>query len=158
MSTLTETSNATTVGEAYQAFGRGDIATILGLLDSKVEWDVYPAGYVPHKLGVEHLKARRGPGEVVGFFAEIGTWTVIRFDVEEIIGDGPTVVARIAMEFELPTVAPSHPRTPTSGALATTARWSASAITSIPFNTSLPLAARTPGSDRGVEPRGRLAM
>ncbi len=102
MSTLTETSNATTVGEAYQAFGRGDIATILGLLDSNVEWDVYPAGYVPHKLGVEHLKARRGPGEVVGFFAEIGTWTVIRFDVEEIIGDGPTVVARIAMEFELP--------------------------------------------------------
>jgi hypothetical protein len=47
----------------YQAFGRGDVATILDKLDDAIEWETtVPVPDVPW------LQARRGKANIVGFF------------------------------------------------------------------------------------------
>ncbi|MCK6625387.1 MAG: hypothetical protein L6R45_09445 [Anaerolineae bacterium] len=56
-------SNAETVQAIYEAFARGDVATILDKLDDAVEWETTaPLPDVPW------LQARRGKANVVGFF------------------------------------------------------------------------------------------
>jgi len=65
------------VQQAYEAFGRGDIATVIGLLDAKVEW-TSPAN-LPH--GGEFS----GPAEVGTFFAGIGAnWDALDLDIESV--------------------------------------------------------------------------
>lgn len=70
-------ANTKLVQQAYEAFGRGDIATVIGLLDAKVEW-TSPAN-LPH--GGEFS----GPAEVGTFFAGIGAnWDALDLDIESV--------------------------------------------------------------------------
>ncbi|MDQ1531008.1 MAG: uncharacterized protein QOE37_1113 [Microbacteriaceae bacterium] len=93
--------NAAAVAEIYAAFGRGDVAAILERLADDVAWDTWPRNYA-QETGVDHLSARRGPSEVAEFFTVIADWTVLAFDVQDIIGTGDQVVAQIHAEFDLP--------------------------------------------------------
>jgi ketosteroid isomerase-like protein len=55
-------SSVETVQAIYQAFGRGDVATILDRLDDAVEWETtVPVSDVPW------LQARRGTANIVVF-------------------------------------------------------------------------------------------
>ena len=59
-------SNAATVQAIYEAFGRGDVATILDKLDDAVEWETtVPVPDVPW------LQPRRGKASIVGFFESL---------------------------------------------------------------------------------------
>jgi uncharacterized protein len=93
--------NAATVAGIYAAFGRGDVPAILAALSDDVRWDEW-ADNTAQRAGVAHLTARRGPAEVAGFFEVLRDWTVRRFEVLDIIGDGRQVVAEISESFELP--------------------------------------------------------
>ena len=70
------------VQQAYDAFGRGDIPAVLGLLDDRVEWTT--PGSVPQGGSYKGLE------EVGTFFARIGeAWERLEIDVEAVdeVGD-----------------------------------------------------------------------
>ena len=75
-------TNANLVQDAYEAFGRGDIAAVLDLLTDDVEWS--SPRTIPHG-GDFHGKA-----DVGRFFAAIGAnWKALPLDIEAVgeIGD-----------------------------------------------------------------------
>ncbi len=61
-------ANLKTVAELYQAFGRGDIETILDALTDDVDWAAEAASAGAPWYGVRH-----GKQEVAAFFAAFGT-------------------------------------------------------------------------------------
>ena len=80
--------NVGLVREAYEAFARGDIQRVLGLLDDKVEW--YEAEHVTYWPGGSFV----GPQAVLnGVFARIPQdFDGFRVDVGRIVGCGDTVL------------------------------------------------------------------
>jgi ketosteroid isomerase-like protein len=99
--TSTITGTAATVGTIYEAFGRGDVPAILGHLADDVAWDDWPDNFA-QRAGVAHLMPRRGRDGVAGFFGVLGGYTVLGFEVLDVIGDGRQVVAEIRTSFALP--------------------------------------------------------
>jgi ketosteroid isomerase-like protein len=86
-------SNTATVKAIYEAFGRGDVATILDRLDDAVEWETaVPVSDVPW------LQARRGKAGVAGFFASLAPLTITRFEPHTIFDGGDKVFVLIAFE------------------------------------------------------------
>ena len=86
--------NAELLREAYDAFGRGDIPTVVGLFAEEITWHV--PGRSP--LSGDY----RGHEEVVGFFSramELSGGT-LRVEADEIIGDGERVVALTTVSAE----------------------------------------------------------
>ena len=83
-------ANAKLVQQAYDAFGRGDIATVIGMLDANVEW-ISPRA-LPH--GGEFT----GPEEVGKFFEGIGAnWDTLGLDmefVEDLAAHGVVAIGR----------------------------------------------------------------
>jgi ketosteroid isomerase-like protein len=77
--------NSELVRSAYDAFGRGDVAAVLGLLGDRVEWDVttvLPQG--------GSWRGREGAGE---FFQGLGeAWADFSVEVEQLIDGGDEVV------------------------------------------------------------------
>jgi ketosteroid isomerase-like protein len=72
------TSNAELICRGYDAFGRGDVATVLAILDANITWHV--PGHSP--LSGDY----KGHDEVAGFFTETmrlsaGTFTIKIVDV-----------------------------------------------------------------------------
>jgi quercetin dioxygenase-like cupin family protein len=72
----------------YEAFGRGDVGSILDHLADDVEWDVGK-----RDTGLPYLRERRGIEEVAGFFADLAAnLELTRFEPEALC-DGGSVVA-----------------------------------------------------------------
>jgi len=87
-------SNINTVKQIYDAFGRGDIAAIVGKLDANVEWDVE----VPTP-GVPWLLPRRGAANVPAFFESLAPLSFQRFEPHTFFEDGDRVLALVAIEM-----------------------------------------------------------
>ncbi len=86
-------SNAETVRTIYEAFGRGDVATILDKLDDAVEWETtVPVSDVPW------LQARRGKPNIAGFFESMAPLKITRFEPHTIFEGGDKVFVLIAFE------------------------------------------------------------
>ena len=101
MSSPSITSNAATVAELYEAFGRGDVAAILDRIadDARLEdW----ADNTAQRAGVGHLQSRRGPQGMADFLASIADWTIGEFSVLDVIGDGRQVVVEARVAWTLP--------------------------------------------------------
>jgi uncharacterized protein len=99
--TSTTTGTAATVGTIYEAFGRGDVPAVLEHLADDVAWDDWPDNFA-QRAGAPHLVPRHGREDVAGFFGVIAAWTVLGFEVRDVIGDGRQVVAEIRASFALP--------------------------------------------------------
>lgn len=87
---MRETENTKVVQDAYAAFGRGDVQSILGSLDDNVVWKgVYgAASHVPTS------GERRGKGQVAEFFTQVAqSLNFSRFEPKEFIATGDKVVA-----------------------------------------------------------------
>jgi uncharacterized protein len=95
------TSNAATVADVYAAFGRGDVPAILDRLADDVAWEEWADNFA-QRAEVPHLVPRRGPADVAGFFAVLGSCTVLDFAVLDVIGADRQVVAEIRASFALP--------------------------------------------------------
>jgi uncharacterized protein len=81
-------NNRATVQGMYEAFGRGDIATVLGALDPEVEW--WEAENFIYADGNPYV----GPQAVLqGVFARIGAeWEGFLVSPKEVLDAGNTVV------------------------------------------------------------------
>lgn len=78
-------NNITVVEQAYAAFGRGDIAALLAMLDDDVEWTS------PRTL--PHGGEFRGREQVVKFFENIGAaWAPLTLAVDQVDEVGDLVV------------------------------------------------------------------
>ena len=80
-------SNRELVQSVYDAFGRGDIAAILDMLDDDVDW------YDPGPPAVTHAGRYRGRDDVLRFFSRIEeSMTVETFQPTEFIVQGDRVI------------------------------------------------------------------
>ena len=86
-----------TVRSLYEAFGRGDVPTILGAVADDVEWE---AGAVDH--GLPLLAPGRGREHVAAFFRQLADVEFKRFEPRVVFGSGDHVMAVIAVEFLVP--------------------------------------------------------
>jgi ketosteroid isomerase-like protein len=87
---MQEAQNTKVVQNAYAAFGRGDVQSILDSLDDGIVWKgVYGAG--PH---VPTAGERRGKAQVAEFFKQVAqNVNFSRFEPKEFIATGDKVVA-----------------------------------------------------------------
>ena len=86
-------SNAETVREIYEAFGRGDVAAILDKLDDTIEWETQAP-----VSGVPWLQSRRGKANVAGFFESLAPLKITRFEPHTVFDGGNKVFVLIAFE------------------------------------------------------------
>ena len=84
---------AETVRQMYEAFGRGDISSILAALAEDVEWE-----YGEASTDVPWLQPRRGRAAVAGFFEALGALDFHSFQPKTLLEAGPIVVALIDNE------------------------------------------------------------
>jgi ketosteroid isomerase-like protein len=87
-------SNSQTVGAVYEAFGKGDIPSILSQLADDVDWEYGQSG-----SDVPWLQARHGRASVGGFFEALGALDFHKFAPKQIIDGGDVVVALVDVEF-----------------------------------------------------------
>lgn len=90
-----------TVTAIYEAFGRGDVATILGHLADPIAWDVWADNSV-HAARVPWLAPRNDRAGVGEFFAVVGQFQIHQFDVLSLIASGRQVVAEIVIDATVP--------------------------------------------------------
>ncbi len=77
---------------AYEAFGRGDIPTVLELIDDNCDWGVETTATFAPYYGIRH-----GKSGVLAFFEHLGaTFEVERFEATAMAGDGEDVLAVVA--------------------------------------------------------------
>ena len=94
---MSEQDNVRTVQEAYAAFGRGDIAALLAMLDEGVEWVTPGPPEVMPTAGT-----RRGREGVAEFFSTLAETDDIEvFEPQEFIARGDKVVAIIKCRTRL---------------------------------------------------------
>ena len=83
--------NVGTVARIYEAFGRGDLASIIDELDDDVSWD---EGI--RDTGLPHLLPGRGKQHVIGFFERLAaTLELTRFDLGPLCDGGDVVMASV---------------------------------------------------------------
>lgn len=86
---MSETRNTQIVKDAYAAFSRGDIASLLALMDEKVEWDAVKGADGTPMAGI-----RRGRAAVGEFFGQVAaSIDFATFEPREFVAQGDTVVA-----------------------------------------------------------------
>ena len=85
--------NVGVIQQLYQAFGRGDVPTVLSLVDANATWvNPYGKGHFPGQWG----KPCRGHNEIAAFFTAINEAVEVQgFDPYEMIADGDKVVVLI---------------------------------------------------------------
>lgn len=80
--------NVDIVRRGYEAFGRGDLDTLLSLFDENIDW------VTPGPPELPTAGHRRGRQEVAGFFKTLNdVFQVDRFEPKEFIEQGDRVVA-----------------------------------------------------------------
>jgi uncharacterized protein len=89
--------HVTTVRSLYEAFGRGDVDTIIDAMADDVDWEV---GAKDH--GVPWLTPGRGKQRVADFFAAVGALDFKRFEPRLLFGSGNRVMAVVSVEFLVP--------------------------------------------------------
>jgi hypothetical protein len=80
-------SDVQTIREVYDAFGRGDIPAVMGVMTDDVVF------HVPDNL--PHGPGATGPEEVGEFFERLGsTWTEFELDIMDFVDGGDKVFVR----------------------------------------------------------------
>ncbi len=101
--TRTISDQTSIVASLYEAFGRGDVPTILDLLADDVAWDGdWVDNFAQRDLLVPHLRPRRGHAQVADFFAVLATYTVHEFQVLRLLAGPDAVVAQVILDVSMP--------------------------------------------------------
>ena len=78
--------NAELLRSTYEAFGRGDIPAVIGVLDENIVWNA-PA-VLPHAMAVD------GRDDVGKFFQNLAsTWEGFSLEVDDLVASGDRVCA-----------------------------------------------------------------
>ena len=87
-----------TISAIYEAFGKGDIPTILSHMADDVQWEAW-ADNSAQKAGVPWLQARQGKEGVLAFFQYLGTQMQVKdFQVLSIMDGGNQVAVEFVIE------------------------------------------------------------
>jgi ketosteroid isomerase-like protein len=87
---MSEVQNTKVVQDAYDAFGRGDIATLLGYMTEDIQWQGV-IGTAPH---VPFSGERKGKSQVAEFFEQVAAAEDFQqFEPREFVAQGEKVVA-----------------------------------------------------------------
>lgn len=95
------TSNLQTVQAIYEAFGKGDVPTILSHVADDVQWESW-ADNSSQKAGTPWMKARQGKDEVGVFFQTIGALMIHDFQLLSLMEGGNQIAAEFIIEFTDP--------------------------------------------------------
>jgi uncharacterized protein len=90
-----------TVQGIYQAFGRGDIPSILATVADDVAWEAW-ADNSAQNAGVRWMTPRRGKAGVLEFFQLVAQFQIHEFKVLSIMGNGQQVAAEFVIEATPP--------------------------------------------------------
>ena len=91
-----------TVQSIYEAFGKGDIPTIMNYLADHVQWERW-ADNSAQKAGVPWMQARQGKAGTFDFFTAVGKLDVKDFQVLSMMANE----RQVAVEFIFEAVVPS---------------------------------------------------
>lgn len=89
-------SNLHAIQRIYEAFGQGDVPTILAHLAPDVDWE-YGGG----STRVPWLQQRRGREGAGEFFASLAGMRIERFQPKHILDGGDLVVVLVDIEFQV---------------------------------------------------------
>jgi hypothetical protein len=95
------TDSLAIVQSIYEAFGKGDVPTILNALADDVRWEAW-ADNSAQKAGVPWLQPRHDKAGVLEFFKLLGAGKVHEFRVLALMANGNQVAAEIVIDVELP--------------------------------------------------------
>ncbi len=87
-------SNSQTIREMYEAFGRGDLPTILSKLSESVEWE-----YGPASTDVPWLQRRQGRDGAAAFFASLDQIQIHKFAPKAFLEAEGIVVVLLDVDF-----------------------------------------------------------
>ena len=104
MTASTDTrANAATVSAIYEAFGGGDIPKFLTYLAEDIRWESdWEDNFAQRPGGPAFFLPLSGRDNLGPFFAAMGANTFHQLDVRQVIADGDTCVARVALEYTMP--------------------------------------------------------
>jgi uncharacterized protein len=94
-------SNLETVKKIYEAFGKGDIPTIIECLADNVQWEEW-ADNSAQNGGVPWMQARQGKEGALEFFKVVSQLTIKDFRVISIMGNDTQVAAEFVIEADVP--------------------------------------------------------
>lgn len=100
MTTLTKTDNIAACQAMYQAFGTGDVPTILTHLADDMAFDNWVGNSAVDSGLLPNMRTRFGKDGAVAFFTALGTDLEFRrFDVTNLMGGGNQVAATVSLEI-----------------------------------------------------------
>ena len=94
-------NNVATVNRIYEAFGKGDISTIIDYIADNVQWEQW-ADNSAQNAGVPWMQAQKGKQGVLNFFKNVGELEVKDFQVLSIMANETQVAAEIIFEARVP--------------------------------------------------------
>ncbi|HSJ69634.1 MAG TPA: nuclear transport factor 2 family protein [Anditalea sp.] len=94
-------NNLDTVNQIYNAFGKGDIQTILECLADNVKWEQWSDNSA-QKAGVPWMQARQGKEGALEFFKIVSEFNVKDFQLLSIMGNETQVAVEIIFEANIP--------------------------------------------------------
>ena len=94
-------ANVEAVQTLYEAFGRGDLETILDLLAEDVSWEEW-ADWFPQRAGVPWFEHRNGRDGVAEFFRIVGEFEITEFAVLDVMAGDNQVAAQIVIDASMP--------------------------------------------------------
>jgi uncharacterized protein len=101
--TTSTRTNADTAAEVYRAFGAGDVPALLALIADDVRWESdWEDNFAQRAGGPAFYRPFHGKDQLGGFFEAMGANTFHQLEVRDVIADGDRVVARVALEYTLP--------------------------------------------------------
>jgi hypothetical protein len=96
-------SNLAVINTIYEAFGKGDIPTILEQMADDVQWEQW-ADNSAQRAGVPWLAPRSGKTGVLEFFQVLGGMPVKEFQILSIMAGGNQVAVEFVIEVDGSTV------------------------------------------------------
>ncbi len=94
-------NNVATVNRIYEAFGKGDIPTIIDCIADNVQWEQW-ADNSAQKAGVAWMQAQKGKQGVMEFFKNVEELDVKDFQVLSIMANETQVAAEFVFEARVP--------------------------------------------------------
>ena len=89
---MSSDDNLKVIRTAYEAFGRGDIPSVLDMIHDECDWGVEASAKIAPYYAIRH-----GSSGVLAFFEELGsTFEVERFEPTAMAGDADDVLAVVA--------------------------------------------------------------
>lgn len=90
--------NEALIGRIYEAFGKGDIPTILEHVSEDVKWEHWEKNHAQAK-GVPYLRAGNGKKGAADFFASLASIEIRQFKVLGLLSGGNKVCAEVEIEI-----------------------------------------------------------